>query len=40
MTVDQLAQILQSYPLDLCVVVNGYGYKEGYDDSVLRRLSN
>ena len=30
MTIGELIQILESYPLDMRVVVNGY--EEGYDD--------
>ena len=37
MTVDQLVQILQTYPPDLRVVVNGY--ESGYDDLSPKQIS-
>ena len=37
MTVDQLVQILQTYPPDLRVVVNGY--ECGYDDLSPKQIS-
>ncbi len=37
MTVDQLVQILQTYPPDLRVVVNGY--EGGYDDLSPKQIS-
>ena len=37
MTVSELAQLLEAYPPDLRVVVNGY--EEGYDDIEARLVS-
>ena len=38
MTVGQLVQVLQSYPQDIRVVVNGY--EEGYDDLSPEQISS
>lgn len=37
MTIDELIQLLENYPLGLRIVVNGY--ENGYDDLTPERLS-